>query len=137
MQPNSTTGCVGLSGEFFAAAVLQRKFKAIAFATSNSPFDLICQSYSGQFFTCQVKATASTSTVKNNKYWQWSTSRSNHALYKDGDADFFALVALPLRAILFVKAADIKSRCYRLPEKNLDLEIEAQSLTRILESLHE
>lgn len=128
-----STGCVGLSGEFFAAAVLQRHFKAIAFATSNSPFDLICQSRSGNFYTCQVKATASTNTVNKNSYWQWSTTRNQKARYQASDANFFALVALPLRTIVFATPSEITSSVYRVREDKLDSAAENESLTRVLE----
>ncbi len=136
MQSNSSD-CVGLSGEFFAASVLQRRFKAIAFATSSSPFDLICESNAGFFYRCQVKSTASTNTVNTFKYWMWRTSRSKNMPYKKGDVDFFALVSLPSRAVLFVLPRDIKSCCYRVRVDSLDQNVENESLNRVLETFSE
>jgi len=137
MQSIIDNAWVGSSGEFFAAAVLQRHFKTIAFASSTSPFDLICESYAGRFYKCQVKATKSPCNINGSTYFQWSTARGRHVMYRERDVDFFALVAINERLIYFVLPEKITSSMFRVRVDKLNDIAEAESLSRVMETVSE
>lgn len=131
---NSNT--IGNSGEFFAASVLQREFKTIAVASSQSPFDLIAEDYSGLFFKCQVKTTENATKVRNWNYWRWRTAKS-YTQYAPNEIDFFALVALNAKLIYFCLPEDIKSKIFYIRENKLNAELESSSFKKVLEKLRE
>lgn len=128
---------IGVAGEFLAASVLQRRFKTIATASSQSPYDLILESYSGVFYKCQVKATEYIQTVNSLQYWQWNISRNSGKCYEKKDVDIFAFVALPVRTVYFCSTEDIKSRIFRIKKNAINRTIEQQTLTKVLTTLDE
>jgi len=128
---------IGVAGEFLAASVLQRRFKTIATASSSSPYDLIAENYSGIFYKCQVKSTWYVQEVNNSFYWQWRPSRSNKKSYESSDVDFFAFVALPIRAVYFAVTPDVKNTVFRIKKDSLDVSVEDQSLEKVLKILYE
>ena len=128
---------IGVAGEFLAASVLQRRFKTIATASSSSPYDLILENYSGAFYKCQVKSTWYVQEINGNFYWQWHPLRDSKKSYENKDVDFFAFVALPIRAVFFAVTPDVKSSVFRIKKDALDIVIEEQSLEKVLENLYE
>jgi hypothetical protein len=137
MQSPSESSWIGASGEFFAAAVLQRHFKTIAFATSTSPYDLICESDAGIFYKCQVKATKSPCDINGSTYFQWNTVRARKVKYLSSDVDFFALVAVNERLMHFVLPRDVTSTIFRVRKDKINTVTESESLKRVMETVSE
>tara|TARA_B100000768_G_scaffold78025_1_gene74204 strand:+ start:1286 stop:1696 length:411 start_codon:yes stop_codon:yes gene_type:complete len=136
-MPTFNSVSIGNAGEFFAASVLQREFKTIAFASSQSSYDLIAEDYNGKFFKCQVKTTQYPKQISNYRYWRWRTVRHKNVIYKNSDIDFFALVALDANLVYFCLPEDMKGVIFYRREDRLDVDIESQSCARVLEKLCE
>jgi hypothetical protein len=128
---------IGVAGEFLAASVLQRRFKTIATASSSSPYDLILENYSGVFYKCQVKSTWYVQEVNKKFYWQWHPSRHNKKSYESKDVDFFAFVALPIRAVFFAVTHDVTNSVFRIRKDALDVVVEQESLEKVIKNIHE
>ena len=121
----------GQAGEFLAASVLQRSFRAIAFPNIPAPYDLIVESYAGKLFKCQVKTCDKPKTITGNEYWRFNT-RSRAGRYLDTEIDFMALVILPRRLVYFLSVNDIKADCIYLNTESVERSIEAETLTKVL-----
>jgi len=111
--------------------VLQRHFATIAFPASPVSYDIICESYSGNFIKCQVKTCSAVSVVNDNIYWRFHSGMTS-GVYKKSDTDFFAFVALPLRLIIFKSVDEVDSVVFRLRETEFTERAEIESLENTL-----
>jgi len=123
----------GQAGEYLAAFVLQRSFRAIAFPNIPAPYDLIVESHAGKLLRCQVKTCDTPKIVNGNEYFRWNT-RSSAGIYKEKDIDFMALVILPRRLVYFLDVKDIKGYSFYLRTDAAAELLESETLKKVLGS---
>lgn len=128
----STALTTGTSGEYLAASVLQRHFKAIAFPNLPTPYDLILEAYDGRFLKCQVKTCDIINTINGCRYWKFNTGKSKKQ-YTADEVDFFALVSLPRRLIFCMSFDEIGAiHTTRLRETQFTERAETESINKVL-----
>lgn len=120
----------GQSGEYLAASVLQRHFKTIAFPDLAAPYDLVAESYNGDFLRCQVKTADAVNVVNGYRYWRFNTAKKT-SCYTNDEIDFFALVCLPRRLLIF-QAFENTSAQSRLREDAFTERLELETLNEVL-----
>lgn len=121
----------GQAGEYLAAAVLQRHFPAIAFPNIPTAYDLMAETKDGQFLRCQVKTCEKPNEIRGFSYWRFQTTKRK-TMYTDKEIDFFALVVLPKRLVVFMRPEDVVSQTQRFKTDEVNEDLELISLERTL-----
>ena len=137
MMYSTDARSIGQAGEFLAASVLQRHFKAIVLPQTPEPYDLLVEDDTGRFYKCQVKTTAGIDSVNNHEYYRFRAQKNKYGhgeQYTAADADFFAFVCLPERLVWFVDQSSTK-RCNRIRVDQMTLEVEEQTLKETMEKI--
>ena len=135
MMYSTDARSIGQAGEFLAASVLQRHFKAIVLPQTPEPYDLIVEDDDGNFYKCQVKTAGVIDTINNCEYYRFNAvKRQSQKQYTASDADFFAFVALPDRLVWFVDQNSAKAT-NRIRVADLTEATEAGSLIKTMETI--
>lgn len=137
MMYSTDARSIGQAGEFLAASVLQRHFKAIVLPQTPEPYDLLVEDDDGAFYKCQVKTTAVVDTLGNYNYYRFRAQKNKYGKgeqYTADEADFFAFVILPERLVWFVDQSSTK-RCNRIRTDEISLEVEENTLKKTMEKL--
>lgn len=137
MMYSADARSIGQAGEFLAASVLQRHFRAIVLPQTPEPYDLLVEDDTGRFYKCQVKTTAGVDTVNSQEYYRFRAQKNKYGKgqeYTADEADFFAFVCLPKRLVWFVDQPSTK-RCNRIRADEMNLELEEKTLKSTMENI--
>ena len=122
---------IGQAGEYLAASVLQRHFKAIAFPNLPTAYDLVVETKNNSFLRCQVKSSDVISSTNGCDYWRFHAQKASGS-YTSRDCDFFAFVILQARTVVFARPDNLTSGVFRVRLDDATFENEAQTLQQTL-----
>mgnify|MGYP003644219220 CR=1 FL=1 len=125
---NNQIGC--LAEYKFATVAMELGFYVSFPLLNTSRYDCIIETSKG-LFKIQVK-----SVQKNRDRSRVFIRDTKNNNYKKKDVDFFAFVALPIRAVFFAVTHDVTSSVFRIRKEALDVVVEQESLEKVIKNLH-
>lgn len=125
------SNAVGQSGEYLAASLLQRYFKAIAFPNAPSHYDLLVETKNSEFLRCQIKTTKQLEQKRKTAVWKFTTAR-NGKKYESNEIDFFVLVALPKNLCAFYLVGECDKGSVRILDKDFTEKLQSETFDKVL-----